>query len=58
MCKVHGGTASRSKEWLVAGELLGLMGDFNKDMAKPVLKPPFHEVGLVDALASLHGQPT
>ena len=46
------------KEWTAAGELLLVAGDFNDDTTQPGFKRRMQEMGLVDALASLHGQPT
>ena len=46
------------REWTSAGELLLVMGDFNDDTTQASFKRRMQEVGLVDALASLHGQPT
>jgi len=46
------------KDWLLNGEQMIILGDFNDDTAQPAFKQRFTEVGLVDALAMLHGQPT
>jgi len=46
------------KAWLTTGEQLIILGDFNDDTAQPGFKQRFTKVGLVDALATLHGQPT
>jgi len=46
------------KEWLMAREQWVIMGDFNTNTAQPAFKQCFQEVGLVDALAFLHGQLT
>jgi len=45
------------RNWQQLGELLLVMGDFNDDTAQPSFKQRMQEVGLVDALASLHRQP-
>jgi len=44
--------------WLMAGEQLLVVGDFNDNTAQPSFKQQMQELGLVDALAHLHGQPT
>jgi len=46
------------KEWKAAGEQLMILGDFNDDTSQVAFKRRFQELGLVDALAHLHGQPT
>jgi len=46
------------QEWTSAGELLLVLGDFNDDTTQPSFKQRMQEAELVDALASLHGQPT
>jgi len=46
------------KEWRVAGEQLVILGDFNDNTSQVTFKQWFQELGLVDALAHLHGQPT
>ncbi len=45
------------RNWQQSGDLLLVMGDFNDDTAQPSFKQRMQEVGLVDALASLHRQP-
>jgi len=44
--------------WLQEGKQLLIMGDFNDDTTQGAFKRRFQEVGLVDALAFLHDQPT
>ncbi len=46
------------KGWREEGEQLVIMGDFNEDTSQGTFKRRFQELGLVDALAHLHGQPT
>jgi len=46
------------KGWREDGEQLVIMGDFNKDTSQGNFKRWFQDLGLVDALAHLHGQPT
>jgi len=46
------------KEWWAAGEQLVVLGDFNDDTSQEAFKRQFQELGLVDALTHLHGQPT
>jgi len=44
--------------WLAAGELLMVARDFNDDRSQTAFKCRFQHLGLVDALATLHGQLT